>query len=278
MRWVLLLVSAAAFGQSFDLKPATVPQGETIRVSGAAESARMNGRTVPLFPQPDGASLGLMPVPVDERPGKYPVEFLAKNGQVLHSATVTVLDARYPRQNIILGKAQQALKPAPGEMETVAAFRSTVSPQRYWQEPFAAPVEGCMSSLFGVRRLYNGKYSGSFHTGVDQRAPAGRPIRALASGVVRLVRDYNVHGGTVGIDHGQGLESIYLHMSGFAVKEGQTIREGDVIGYVGSTGRSTAPHLHWSLYANGVPVSPLQWVKLKPCAAPPAKSRRKTRR
>lgn len=278
MRWVMLLASATAFGQSFDLKPAAVRQGETVRVSsaGEAESARMNGRTVRLFTQPEGARLGLMPVPVDERPGKYPVEFVAKDGEVLHTATVTVLDARYPRQNIILGKAQQALKPSPGEMETVAAFRRNVSADRHWEEAFVAPVAGCMSSLFGVRRLYNGRYSGNFHSGVDQRAPAGQPIRAFSAGVVKLVRDFNIHGGTVGIDHGQGLQSIYLHMSGFAVKEGQAVRQGDVIGYIGSTGRSTAPHLHWSLYANGVPVSPLQWVKLKTCAAP-VKTRRKTR-
>lgn len=270
MRWVMLFAATAAWGQSFDLKPTAIRQGGTLRVSstGAAEAARMNGRTVRLFTQADGARLGLMPVPVDGRPGKYPVEFLAKDGEVLHTAAVRVLDARYTRQNIILGKAQQALKPSPGEMETVAAFRRHVSGERHWEEPFTAPVAGCMSSLFGVRRFYNGRYSGNFHSGVDQRSAEGRPIRALTAGVVKLVRDFNIHGGTVGIDHGQGLESIYLHMSGFAVKEGQAVRKGEVIGYIGSTGRSTAPHLHWSLYANGVAVSPLEWVKLEPCPAP----------
>lgn len=268
MLFVMLFASAAAFGQSFKIEPAVVRQGEIVRVScsGAAETARMNGRTVRLFPQPGGARLGLMPVPVDERPGKYPVEFLAKDGELLHRAVATVRDARYPRQNIVLSKAKQALKPSPGEMQMVAAFRRTLSEERHWEEPFDAPVGGCMSSLFGVRRLYNGKYSGSFHSGVDQRAAAGQPIRAPAAGVVTLVREFNIHGGTVGVDHGQGLASIYLHMSGFAVKEGQRVERGDVIGYAGSTGRSTAPHLHWSLYANGVAVSPLQWVNLKPCA------------
>jgi murein DD-endopeptidase MepM/ murein hydrolase activator NlpD len=71
----------------------------------------------------------------------------------------------------------------------------------------------------------------------------------------------------VGIDHGQGLESMYLHLSRFAVAEGAAVKKGDVIGYSGSTGRSNAPHLHWSLYANGVPVNPLQWVGLKACPA-----------
>ena len=93
------------------------------------------------------------------------------------------------------------------------------------------------------------------------------PVRAVADGVVKLVRTYNIHGGTVAIDHGQGLESMYLHLSKFAVAEGTVVHKGDVIGYSGSTGRSNAPHLHWSLYANGVPVNPGQWVAVKPCAA-----------
>ncbi len=75
------------------------------------------------------------------------------------------------------------------------------------------------------------------------------------------------------VDHGQGLESIYLHMSKISAEEGQLLKEGDVIGYVGSTGRSTGPHLHWTLYANGEPVSPLQWVSLASC---PSGVKRKT--
>jgi murein DD-endopeptidase MepM/ murein hydrolase activator NlpD len=85
-------------------------------------------------------------------------------------------------------------------------------------------------------------------------------VRAIAGGVVRLVREFNIHGNTVGIDHGQGLSSIYLHLSKFAVAEGDAVTKGEVIGYIGSTGRSTGPHLHWSLYANGVPVNPARWV------------------
>lgn len=265
----LLLAAAAAWGQSYAAAPWEVRQGETIHVRGAgpAASARMGERTIRLFPQSGGARLGLMPVPVDTTPGSYAVEFLAGDGSVLHSVTVTVRDARFPVQNVGMGRETAALKPSPGEMEAVAAFRQTVSEMRFWQEPLAAPVAGCMVSRFGVRRAINGRDTGNFHGGIDQRSPAGRPIRAVADGVVRIVRKFNLHGGTVAVDHGQGLESIYLHMSGFAATEGAIVKRGDVIGYVGSTGRSTAPHLHWSLYVNGVPVNPLQWVKLEPCVA-----------
>ena len=81
------------------------------------------------------------------------------------------------------------------------------------------------------------------------------------------MRQFNIHGGTVAIDHGQGVGSLYLHLSRFAAREGARVAQGDVIGYAGSTGRSSAPHLHWSLYVNGVPVNPRQWLALKPCQA-----------
>jgi murein DD-endopeptidase MepM/ murein hydrolase activator NlpD len=120
--------------------------------------------------------------------------------------------------------------------------------------------------------------TGNYHGGLDQRGPRGTPIRAIAGGSVRIARMFNIHGGTVGIDHGQGVTSFYLHMSKFATAEGATVAKGDVIGYVGTTGRSTAPHLHWSIAVNGFNVNPSQWVKVPPCGkSPPAKKRPKRR-
>lgn len=249
--------------------PSTVRQGGTIHVRSAeaAASARMNGRTVRMFAQPDGEWLGLMPVPAAEKPGPYQLELLDGAGKVLAAAPVAVRDARFPVQNVVMSKATTGLQPSAGEMETVAAFRNTVTDERHWQEPLAAPVPGCVVSPFGVQRWWNGKPTGNYHAGFDQRSQAGRPVHAVAAGVVRIVKQFNIHGGTVAVDHGQGLESIYLHLSKFAVAEGAAVKRGDVVGYVGSTGRSTAPHLHWSLYVNGVPVNPAQWLTLPPCRA-----------
>ena len=261
MRWLLVLVAAAASGQF------VVRQGDAIRVRtpGPAVEARMDGRTVRLFVQQEGGRLGLMPVPALKAPGKYALDLVASDGKVLSSETVTVRDAHFRTQNVVLEKATAELKPSPGETDTVDAFLKSVSETRHWQEPLGLPVPGCMTSPFGVKRLRNGKPTGQIHGGVDQRSAAGRPVLAVADGVVKVVKAYNIHGGTVGIDHGQGLESMYLHLSRFAVAEGAVVKKGDVIGYSGSTGRSNAPHLHWSLYANGVPVNPLQWVGLKAC-------------
>jgi len=250
------------------LEPAKgLKQGGTLRIHGTAlAAARMNGRTIRIFPQADGTSFGLMPIPADEKPGDYLLELLDANNRVVSASTVTVLDAHFPKQNVTIAQNLAELKPSAGESETAAAFRKAVSDTRYWSGPLALPVRGCMTSPFGVARYLNGAPTGDFHGGLDQRSAAGAPIHAVADGVVRIVRQWNLHGNTVGIDHGQGLESMYLHMSKFAVAEGATVKQGDVIGYVGSTGRSTAPHLHWTLYVNGVPVNPREWVQVAACA------------
>lgn len=236
--------------------------------SDKAVSARLNGRTIKLFPQPDGPALGLMPIPTLEKPGKYQLEFLDQNGSVVHTTPITVQDAYYPRENISIAPATSALKPSPGEQATVGKFKETVTPERYWKEPFTLPVPGCVTSPYGSTRLHNGKLTGDFHAGIDQRGAAGTPIHPITPGVVKIVQKWNLRGGTVAIDHGQGLETIYLHMSAFQAKEGQQVTTSDVIGYVGSTGRSTGPHVHWTMYVNTVPVNPNQWMKFEACTGP----------
>jgi len=126
-----------------------------------------------------------------------------------------------------------------------------------------------MTSPFGVQRLHNGKPTGEYHGGVDQRTPEGEPIRAIAAGTITFAKKFNVLGNAVGIDHGQGLESMYLHMSRLDVQPGAAVQRGDVLGYAGSTGRSTGPHLHWVIYVNGINVNPAQWMRLDPCARDP---------
>ena len=265
VRLILTIFVCAASAQMADL-PRTIQQGNTLRIrgSGSEVAARMNDRTIRLFPQ-SGGSLGLMPVPADQKPGDYKIDLLDKAGTSVESVPVRVLDAHFPKQNVVIEQRLAELKPSPGETETSTAFRNGVSETRYWSEPLELPVRGCMTSPFGVQRYMNGKPTGNFHGGLDQRSPAGTPVRAVDAGIVKIVREWNLHGGTVGIDHGQGLESMYLHMSKLAVAEGATVKKGDVVGYVGSTGRSTAPHLHWSLYVNGVPVTPRDWVQSAPC-------------
>jgi murein DD-endopeptidase MepM/ murein hydrolase activator NlpD len=235
----------------------------------------MEDRKIRLFPQTEGGALGLMPILADQKPGSYRVELLDAQNAVLSTADVTVLDAHFRKQNVTIEPEVAELKPSAGESETAMSFRQAVSDVRYWSEPLTLPEPGCMTSPYGVQRYLNGKPTGNIHAGLDQRAPTGTPVRAVADGVVKIVKEWNLHGNTVGIDHGQGLESMYQHLSRFAVAEGATVKKGDVVGYSGSTGRSNAPHLHWTLYVNSVPVNPLGWVKVASCYASPSKARPK---
>jgi len=157
------------------------------------------------------------------------------------------------------------LQPLPGEMETIAKLtRHTVTPVKHWQGDkltLMSPTTECENSPFGVKRAYNGKLSDNYHKGVDLRSPQGAPIRAIADGRVQIARqDFRLHGGTVGIDHGQGVTSVYIHASKLDVKEGDMVKKGQTIARVGSTGFATGPHLHWGLYVSGMPVNPNQFI------------------
>jgi murein DD-endopeptidase MepM/ murein hydrolase activator NlpD len=267
------LFARSAGAQQCTVKPAVIPLGQTtrLRCEVPAATARLkdgpNGRTVRLFKQGSGDWEGLMPVAVEDSPGAYPIEFLAADGTSLASASLTIRKTIFPTQNVTLAPQIEALHTTPEERQTLTRFRDAVSDVKYWDDPLVAPLPGCVISPFGVKRLHNGKPTGEIHAGIDQRGAAGTPIRAVAAGLVKIVQPFNVLGGTVAIDHGQGLETMYLHMSKLNVAVGDHVEKGEVIGYVGSTGRANGPHLHWVVYVNGVPQNPQQWATLRSCAA-----------
>ena len=264
---VVTTFASPARAQQCTVIPASIPLGQTarLRCEVPAATARLNARTVRLFKQESGDWRGLMPVAVADTPGSYPIEFLAADGATLASVKLTIRKTTFPSQNVTLAPQIEALHSTTEEMQTLTTFRDSVSDVKYWEDPLVPPLPGCVISPFGVKRLHNGKPTGEIHSGIDQRASDGTPIRAVAAGVVKIVQPFNVLGGTVAIDHGQGLETMYLHMSKLNVELGAHVNRGDIIGYVGATGRANGPHLHWVIYVNGVPQNPQQWVTLKSC-------------
>ena len=136
-----------------------------------------------------------------------------------------------------------------------ALAKSNINAQ-YWKDGFILPLEGRISGNFGNQRIFNG-IPKSPHSGTDIAAPTGTKINAAGSGKVLLAGgNYFYSGNMVVIDHGQGLQTIYAHLSEALVKEGQYVKQGEVIGLVGATGRATGPHLHWGATVNDIRFRP----------------------
>jgi len=265
---IVCAVSAVpSLPQKCTVSPKSVKLGETLRITcppGFA-AATLLGRTAKLFPQPAGTNFALLPVSVKDAASTATLIVSRNDGAPSQQLSVIIRKTIFPSQNVKLSTEIEALHSTPEEIALLTAFKEKISEARFWQDPLAPPVSGCVTSPFGVRRLHNGKPTGEYHGGVDQRTPAGEPIRAVAAGTITFAQQFNVLGNAVGIDHGQGLESMYLHMSKLVTIPGAQVQRGDILGYAGSTGRSTGPHLHWVLYVNGVNVNPEQWMKLSAC-------------
>lgn len=131
--------------------------------------------------------------------------------------------------------------------------------QRLDHTPSIYPVNGLLMRGFGLK---SDPFTGRVrpHHGLDLAAPIGTPIYAPASGKVILREHQTQYGNTIAIDHGYGVETVYGHLSKFGVKLGQSIRRGEIIGYVGTSGYSTGPHLHYEVHANGRPQNPMDYV------------------
>ncbi|MFN9691255.1 MAG: M23 family metallopeptidase [Vampirovibrionales bacterium] len=191
--------------------------------------------------------------------GSRTLKVLDASNKVLASTSLTVVATSFQTQAIRVSKQTAGLSPQAGEMEAIGALKALKTAKRYWDLPlrFNAPVPQCMNSPFGVKRVVNGVFTGNIHKGIDQKSPQGQIIKAPESGKVQLARAFRLHGGTVGLDHGQGLTSIYIHMSQILVNEGDIVVKGQAIGKVGSTGFAAGPHLHWGAFVQGVSVDPL---------------------
>jgi lysostaphin len=225
-----------------------------------------NQQTYPAFAIRPGQWRALVPTTPLDPPGSLPLRVTGSGG--LDQTVMVTLQAReFPVQRITLSPQVASLEATELELNRIAAFKAQKTPEKYWQGSFLPPSKGGITSVFGVRRYYNGKFAENYyHRGIDYGGGVGSPVTAPGSGQVILVgreaEGFKVNGNTVGINHGQGVTSIFLHLSRIDVKEGDWVKPGQVIGGIGSSGIATGPHLHWGFFVNGVSVDPVPWLYL----------------
>ncbi len=214
----------------------------------------------------------------ETKPGAYPIELHAEPfaGQsagrfageaIAFEKKIRVQRQRYPR--VPLKVPGRYTAPSPEDQreieqdkETKAEVFKTASPDREWRGSFAPPVNAAISDVFGIERVFNGSVQ-STHQGLDFRVPNGTSVAAVNRGRVVLARPLFFEGNCVVIDHGQGLLTLYMHLSKFLVKEGDDVEKGQEIALSGGTGRVTGPHLHLAVRWQGVYLNPQVLLKLK---------------
>ncbi|KAJ7294255.1 hypothetical protein O6H91_Y270300 [Diphasiastrum complanatum] len=163
--------------------------------------------------------------------------------------TVDLCNKDYGIESIWLSDVKSTISGTPKEMKAVEAMLASETSQQYWHGPFIQPTAGEITTGYGLQRYYNGVYAkGYYHCGVDYGAEEGTNVQAPANGRVILVGQekdgFKLHGNCVGIDHGQGITSILMHLRSTLVEEGRYVKAGEVVGTVGATGLATGPHLH----------------------------------
>lgn len=247
--------------------PTTAVQGDTITVSLRSDAdlanpqVKFGSKTYPAFKVGPNQYRTLLPTTPLDAPGPRTIQ--VNDGSTPQQLQVTVKKRWFPTQSIWLPPGKDS-NTDEYEFDRVDAFKAIVSPQKYWSGPLKRPNGGEITTIYGVRRYYNGVFANDyFHRGVDYAGAYGSPVFAAAAGKVELVgreaQRFKVHGNCIGIDHGQGVETIYLHLSRIDVKEGDFVQAGQVIGALGNSGASTGPHLHWGLYVFGQSVDPVPW-------------------
>lgn len=240
-----------------DLGPSDKPQPLT----------RYGAKRVLVIKQ-DGHWKGLVGLSLKTLPGNYIVSYQTKDeNSTSKQASIKVIPKTYPEQRIKM-KLKKYVSPDKEQLARIKKEKKhMVKLFKVWRDTDVAvelswPVDGPLSSPFGLRRFFNDQPRNP-HSGIDIAAPEGTDIVLPSDGMIIDTGNYYFNGNTVFVDHGQGMISMFNHMSKITAKTGETLKRGDKIGEIGSTGRVTGPHLHWSLSLNEARVDPMLFLPEK---------------
>jgi murein DD-endopeptidase MepM/ murein hydrolase activator NlpD len=261
---------------AFALDHTPVPGGiAVIRLPADAdtESVRYEQQRV-LITRREAVNYAILGLALGVKPGTHYLEAKTRANKPLR-LSFQVSDKAYETQHITI-EDKRKVNPEQRDLARISREQQQIGAAlRHWSDSaavtldFQKPVDGPLSSPFGLRRYFN-EQPRKPHSGLDIAAGEGAPIRAPAPGSVIDTGDFFFNGNTVFIDHGQGLITMYCHMSRIDVQPGQRVATGEVIGAVGKTGRVTGPHLHWSVSLNDARVDPTLLLVEEPRVATPA--------
>ncbi|MDQ1298846.1 MAG: hypothetical protein QG558_1385 [Campylobacterota bacterium] len=261
MKLLLLLTFCLCYALAYD-----VENGKSVLVPLNKPNGvlQLDERTITVLPHPIYPNKGFAIIPIDyyEKPRLVHANHIHDKEPM--SIEINIIGATYPTE--VLSVDSSKVSPPPEALQRIADEKAEaekiykrITPERYWNKPFIRPIDSITTSEYGSARTYNGVLK-SYHGGVDFRAKTPLPILAANDGVVVLVKDRYYAGGTIIIDHGEGVYSCYFHLSQFDVKIGDPVIQGQNIGLSGATGRITGPHLHFGLMLQGIQSDPIEFM------------------
>lgn len=257
--FLAVLAFTAHQGTAVQVKVPTEPGVKSVQVV-------WQKKTVPAFRAGDGWTT-ILGVDLDAKAGEQTAEAVMtrEDGRVeRREVTVDVESKSYPTEPLkVAGKfvepSKAELARSERENREVGAIYDRITGDIVPDEAFTVPIPGEEGTNFGVRRVFNGEPRAP-HSGADLHAAKGTPVHATNHGRVVLAKNLYFTGNTVIIDHGLGIYSLYAHLSRIDVKHGDVVKNGQVVGLSGATGRVTAPHLHWAMRVQGARVDPFSLI------------------
>jgi len=216
-------------------------------------------KRVAVFPY-QGSWIAMAGINLSTKPGDYAFSIRPADGENTDSSFL-IKYKKYDEQHLTI-KNKRKVNPNKKDSQRIAKeSKRKIKARKQYSETqprvdFIWPVNGRISSIFGLRRFFN-EQERRAHSGLDIAAAEGTPIKAVADGTVIDTGDFFFSGNMIYIDHGQGIVSLYAHLSKISVKPGDKIKQGQIIGNVGQTGRVTGPHLHFAIYANQTLIDPI---------------------
>jgi len=266
---IVFFTCITAYAFHAEISPSEIKPGDAfvIKINDAETShlpaASLKGRRFYFSRCGESCFAAIGTVGIRTKPGSYiiklRVEKKTKNLQlIVTQKSFTTIKFTLPDKQVFLSKKD--LKRVKKENKKLKQIFQKVS-QSHYEGSFILPLENDISTLFGIKRILNEKWI-SIHKGVDVTGKEGEEVKASNNGRIALAEELFFGGNTVILDHGLGIYTIYMHLSNFNVNVGEMVSKGDIIGFVGSSGRSTGPHLHFGVKVMNMSANPVSLIEL----------------